>query len=166
MIVRLTAVVLRLSALYFLWQTFGFLGTFQFVLASDEEGPYLGLIITIFVLLLVTCALWFFAARLAPHFYPYEDQSSVSVNLDVDRLESVIVQIIGLILILLGLHDILLALLNAMVAIVDHGYDLDESAAFLSVSRGLLFTVLGLILLVRFKGLLAWLKRLRAAGTS
>ena len=164
MIVRVTAVVLRLSALYFLWQTIVFLGTFQFVLTS-EEGPYVGLILTIVIFLMFTCALWFFAGRLAPHFYPYEDQNGIPASLDVDRLESIILQIIGLVLILLGLHDFLKTALNAVVAIVDHGYGYDGTVVFLSLSKGLSFIVLGLILLIRMKGVLAWLGRLRTAGT-
>jgi len=123
MIVRLTAVVLRLSALYFLWQTIIFLGTFQFVLTSQEEsGPYFGLILTIITLLLIAGALWYFAKWLAPLFHPYEDQDDAPIRLDVDRLEVVIVQIVGLIVMLLGLHGFLVALLNILAAVIDHDY--------------------------------------------
>lgn len=165
MIVRLIVVVLRLSALYFLWQTLVFLGTFQFVLAS-EEGPYIGLIITIVVFLLVTCALWFFAARLAPQFYPYEGQDDMTVSLDVDRLETVIVQIIGLILVVIGLHGLISALLTIVLATLDPDHVVRGATILPSLIRGALFGLLGLVLLMRFRGVLHWLSRLRKAGAS
>ena len=63
------------------------------------------------------------------------------------------------------LLNLLKTALNAVVAIVDHGYGYDGTVVFLSLSKGLSFIVLGLILLIRMKGVLAWLGRLRTAGT-
>ena len=56
MTVRLIAVVLRLSALYFLWWTINFFGLYQFALYS-EEGPVLGFVIAIATFLLIAGAL-------------------------------------------------------------------------------------------------------------
>lgn len=165
MIVRLTAVVLRLSALYFLWQTISYFGAYQFALIA-EEGPFYGFVVMFIMFLLISAALWFFAKHLAPLFYPYEEQDDGPVSLDFDRLERVVVQIIGLILTLLGLHGILMALLGIFVAMIHHDYVPSGAAIFLNLTRGALFSLLGLVLMMRFRGVLHWLGRLRKAGSN
>jgi hypothetical protein len=165
MIVRLTAVVLRLSALYFLWQTINLFGAFQFALGTEDD-PIYGFVPMFVVFLLISAGLWIFARRLAPLFFPYEDQGDPLVNLDTDRLECVIIQITGLILFLFGLHACLIAVANAFIATIQYDGIPGGTVLLASFTRGLLFGVLGFVLLIRWQGILGWLRRLRQAGTS
>jgi len=142
-----------------------FFGLYQFALYS-EEGPVLGFVIAIATFLLIAGTLWFFARWLAPLFYPYEDQDDVPISFDVDRLEVVILQIIGLILVLIGLNGLLSALLGIFVATIDQDLFPSGTTIFLSLTKGALFGILGLILLIKFRVILHWLSRLRNAGAS
>jgi hypothetical protein len=164
MVVRLIVVVLRLSALYFLWQTISLFGAYQFAFSYEREGPFIGIAITIVMLLVISGTLWFFAGRLAPHIYPYGDQDDMPISLDVDRLEIVIVQIIGLILVVIGLHGLISALLTILLTNLDLDRVVSAATILLSLIRGALFGLLGLVLLMKFKGVLHWLSRLRKAG--
>lgn len=166
MIVRLTAVVLRLSALYFLWWALSLLSTYQFILTSDAGPPIFGFILTVMTSLLIAALLWVFARRLAPLFCPYEVQNQVSTDLDVDKLEEVMIQIVGLVLVLIGLHDILVVFLSILTATIDHGYALSGGRIIVSLTSGAVFSLFGFILLLRMRGVLKLLSRMRKLGVN
>ena len=169
MTIPVIAVVLRLGALYVLW--WGLRATVQFFVYSTESDTIRIATVTLVLCVAVAAGLWVYAKALAAVLYPYEMDAQAPLALDVDRLEVMVVQLAGVILIVSALLDAITVLHRIVVTAItfgptpQFGESLTDNAWLVGTALSALLTAtLGLVLIVKVDGLLAILRKLRRLG--
>ncbi len=165
MVVRLIVVILRLGALYALWT--GMLSAILMLLYSFGSESTWNAAVALLLFIPFAAVLWIYARPLAVIIYPHDSATKTTPDLDTDRLEILIVQMVGVVLIfmaLLGAVTIAYTTISAAIEMVIN-YD-DDGTVFdrwflISVAEMLLMGAAGLVLVIRVEGVRVLLRVLR-----